>query len=165
MSEPRILARVDESKNPVPGAAWQVAQLAGWLFVLVGGIDTALVWYPTAFGRPEWEFGSITAALNGLPLPVLGLTLVLGAALRFDQRMLSRSLAGLCLLLALVIMTAGVLYATNVPLALRAVGTAGEAHLGLMKSITKTAVQLICYPAGLAAIAWRSWKLQRSVVS
>ncbi len=59
-----------------PAGAWTLLAIAGWGFFLIGLMDVAFVWYPTAFGNGGWEFGSVTAALNGLPLPALGLALI-----------------------------------------------------------------------------------------
>jgi len=63
-----------------PVGSWQLLATAGWAFLVVGGMDVGLVWYPAAFGNAGWEFGSITTSLNGLPLPLMGLALVLASA-------------------------------------------------------------------------------------
>ena len=48
----------------------------GLAFLVAGGADLVLTWFPAAFGTAEWEFGTITQTLNGLPVPTLGLALV-----------------------------------------------------------------------------------------
>jgi len=144
----------------VGARVWRSLGWAGWMFVVVGGADSLLAWVPSSFGQPEWEFGTIAASLNGLPLPVLGLVLVLCAELMAGRRRTARVVAALMVALAVVILAAGILYATNAPLALRTV-TQPVAHAGLVKAMLKTTVQVVAYPAGLAALAAITWKLTR----
>src|SRR6185437_6901598 len=71
---PRLTPRSDAQPTL---EAWRVVGWVGIAFVVMGFTDVALAWYPTAFGNPEWEFGAISATLNGFALPTLGLYLVL----------------------------------------------------------------------------------------
>lgn len=168
MDEPKVLLggrKVPAEPVLVPdsgGGSWQLIAALGWLFVVVGGTDALLVWYPFRFGNPDWEFGSITASLNGLPLPVMGLAMVLAAALARRQYLLVRVVGVLLGILALVVLLMGVMYATNVPIGLRSV-TEPVARQGLKKAIVKTVVQLLFYPAGLAWLVMISWKRTRRV--
>ena len=57
--------------------AWRLLYWIGFAFVVMGGTDITLAWYPAPFGNPEWEFGAISATLNGLALPTLGFYLLL----------------------------------------------------------------------------------------
>lgn len=138
------------------GRIWRFLGWAGWVFVAVGGVDSLLTWFPLALGQPEWEFGTITASLNGLPLPVLGLVLVLGANVAAGRTWMVRVVAVVMLLLALVVLAVAVLYMLNVPLALRAV-TDPLARQGVLKAMVKTVVQVIAYPTGLIAMAVIAW--------
>ena len=135
--------------------SWSLVGTAGALFVALGGVDAALVWYPPAFGQPEWEFGSITASLNGLPLVVMGLVLGAAAAAKQHRVMLARVLAIVMAVLAVAILAAAVLYLSDVPMALRATRENAAALQGMRKSLVKTLTQLVCYPTGLLIMAWQ----------
>jgi hypothetical protein len=142
------------------GASWRLLGWTGWLFVVVGGVDSLLTWLPLSLGQPEWEFGTVTASLNGLPLPVLGLVLVLGASLVAGRVVMARVVAVLMVILALCVLAAGLLYALNVPLALRAV-TDPVARQGVLKAMTKTIVQVVAYPTGLITLAVIAWSMTK----
>ena len=144
----------------VEGRIWRLLGWIGWVYIVVGGVDSLLTWLPLSLGQPEWEFGTITASLNGLPLPVLGLVLVLCANLMAGRVLVARVVIGLMLLLALIVLVAGLLYALNVPLALRAV-TDPVARQGVLKAMIKTAVQVVAYPSGLIALAAIAWSMTR----
>ena len=83
--------------RPAPTGAWQLLATVAWAFLIVGGLDVGLVWYPAAFGNAGWEFGSVTAMLNGFPLPVMGSALLLASGL-FTPEPLSTVLLGTGLL-------------------------------------------------------------------
>lgn len=140
-----------------PSLSWRILGWTGWLFFLIGGLDVAITWVPSGFGNPEWEFGTVSASLNGLPVTTMGLMLVLGAALAQGRRWVVRMAALLLIVLAVAVLIAGLLYATNVPMALNAV-TQPVARAGLIKSMVKTASQVVMYPALfllVGAVAWR----------
>ena len=142
-----------------PDTAWRIAGIAGVLFLAVGGIDALLVWYPLDFGSPEWEFGSVTAALNGLPVPVIGLVLIAVSALQRGNLVLARAAGGAMMLLCLACLGGAVLYGTNVPIALNAVTTdVPTARIGLQKSIVKSIVQLVFFPGGLFLMSLYTFK-------
>jgi hypothetical protein len=143
--------------------AWRLLFVPGWLFVVVGGIDSLLTWFPANFGQAEWEFGTVTASLNGLPLPLLGLVLVLTAAIALGRLALARVVLVLLLLAALAVLGMLGLYLLTLPQALRATAEASDiARVGLKKSIIKSAVQLICYPFALGTTALIGWRTLRS---
>src|SRR5687767_11526069 len=82
MAAPRILVKnadLDRSLRVLRSgdteAVWPLLGLIGLAFTVIGAVDIALAWYPSALGSAEWEFGTIGATLNGLPLPALGLFL------------------------------------------------------------------------------------------
>jgi Ca2+/H+ antiporter len=128
------------------------------VFALVSSADIALTWYPLAFGNAEWEFGTVTASLNGMPLLMIGLALMLGAAVARGQRWLIRTLSAIMVMLAIAVIAVALVYALTLPIALRAVSDAPLAALGLKKAIAKTSIQVMLYPLAflwLAASGWR----------
>ena len=157
MNAPRIVASAGERKKPRPIDSSQTWYLLGWTalaFLVVGGVDFALTWYPPDFGNREWEFGTVTASLNGLPILLLGITLLLAASLRTGRRWWAvLSLVG-SLVMLLWVAVGAVLWATNVPLALRSVPP--ELATGITKALTKTVVQSLVYPLLLAFLLVRS---------
>ncbi len=154
--EPR---RVPAATN-ADGRIWRLLGWVGWMLVVVGGVDSLLTWLPLSLGQPEWEFGTVTASLNGLPLPVLGLVLVLVANLMAGRTLMVRVVAVMMLVLAVMVLVAGLLYALNVPLALRAVSDP-LARQGVLKAMVKTAVQVVAYPTGLIAAAAIAWSMTK----
>lgn len=148
---------VAEAPQRWPELANLVVIEVGVLFVIVGGADLALSWYPFAFQNPEWEFGTVTAMLDGLPALVLGLGLVLTGALYSGIRWLARAASVAFAVLAACVVAAGLLYATTVPLALR-VADDPTIRLGLFKAMIKTSIQAIAYPSICFWIAVKSWR-------
>lgn len=169
MAGPQVLVREKEEKKRVatPKGAeavfgWQVLGWTGILFLIVGGVDFALAWYPSDFGNAEWEFGTVTAALSGLPIVVLGAVLWMVAAARLGSRW---SLAGSAVVTAaLVVVVAGslVLYGLTIPLALDAAPNE-TISLGMKKAISRTVVQAVAYALVLTVLAAKSWKLYRRI--
>jgi len=143
--------------GPAPELAWKILGWLGFAFTLVGGADLALTWYPWRFGNPEWEFGTVSAMLDGLPVATLGLVLLLAVGVATGRRWLVQAMAVILLALAMVIVLAAVLYATNVPIALRAVQEP-LVRTGLKKAIAKSAVQATVYPLVLAWLGWLAWR-------
>ena len=152
-----------ESKKPRPIDSSQTWYLLGWTalaFLVVGGVDFALTWYPPDFGNREWEFGTVTASLNGLPILLLGISILLAASLRTGRRWWA-ALALIASLVMLLWVTLGaVLWATNVPLALKSVPA--QLAVGIRKSLAKTVVQSLVYPLVLAFLMVRSAGALRS---
>ena len=106
---------------PAPDYGWYLLGWLGLVFVIVGGVSLAMMWYPVLIGNPQWEFGTVSSTYDSLPITALGLGLLLGAGVARGIRWWTRTAAALFLLLALLVIGGLVLYATNLPLALRAV--------------------------------------------
>lgn len=163
---PRVLiggvAGEASSSSPILSPAqsrsqWSLLCAAGLAFLLVGGADLALTWYPAGFGQAEWEFGTVTATLNGMPVLLLGLALVVGWSAAAPRRWVARGLAVALGLFALAIIAMAMLYATTIPLALKAVPDP-LVLIGIKRAILKTAVQAVVYPAALFWMAVFTWR-------
>ena len=165
MGEPRVLVRPEKpgfgSLTPAPEFAWLLLGWVGLTFSAVGGFDVLLAWYPPLFGNAEWEFGTVTASLNGLPLFTMGMALLLGAAVARGSRWAVRLVAGVFVVVALAVILAVLLWATNVPLALHSV-TDPVVKTGLKKAIVKTGAQAIAYPVGFAWVGIKAWRYSRT---
>jgi hypothetical protein len=121
-------------------------------------VDLALAWYPAHLGNAEWEFGAITATLNGFAFPLLGLFLALAAAVEQGHRTFARGVGGLMLALAVAWMIVGLLYATVFPLALNAVAANPAISLGMKKAVAKGAILVLTYVVLLSYGGWTSRK-------
>lgn len=142
---------------PNPQGGWRLLLIVGAVFVLIGGLDLALAWFPIGLGNPEWEFGTISATLNGLPLPTIGMMLLLAALLAEGRARAARVGAGALGLLALLLVVLAFLYLTVVPIAL---GAAPNPYVaaGLRKAVVKGTALLVIYPLlylSLAVVAWK----------
>lgn len=137
---------------------WSVLSGIGMVFFVVGGLDIGLAWYPLGFGSPAWEFGTVSLSLNGLPLPALGLGMGLASGVALGRRWQARVTAAMLILLAVLILAGAIVWATNVPLALRSTDDP-MGRLGIQRSIIKTVAQLLCYPVAFVWIAVSGWKL------
>ena len=124
----------------------------------VGGVDFALVWFPTNFGNREWQFATGAQSFNGLPILLLGLGFLTVAAEQVDRRWWGMLGVGFALVLLVWMLVGIALWANNVSLALGTVPE--ELALGIQKSILKTMVQSLVYPAILVYLLRRGWVSQ-----
>ncbi len=151
----RAKARVAEPTTNQSVWAW-----TGLAFLIVGGVDLVLTWFPMQFGNREWEFGGVTAALNGLPVPMLGLAAMIWAAGEGRRRWMAIVSLVAAIALFLGILGGVVLWATGIPLALQAVPA--QVAVGLKKALVKTSVQGVVYPLLLIFLIVRAWRAARS---
>lgn len=121
-----------------PQRGWRVLGLFGLLLAVVGLVDVLLYLYPPAFDSPEWEFGTVTAMLSGLPLPSIGFG-ALGAWALVQGGRVSRIALGV-VFFAMVALIAGayLLFLLNVPLALSA--SDGPQGPAITRAIVRTTV-------------------------
>jgi hypothetical protein len=136
----------------------------GFALFVVGGTDLLLSWFPARFGNPEWEFGTITAALNSMPAPLMGLTLLLVAALQSESVVWARILSVVMLVWAVALVGLAVIYGLTIPLAAKGFDVP-NIGLGLKRAIGKSLVQLVVYPVAMLWLGIRGLKLARSTNS
>jgi hypothetical protein len=137
--------------------AWSALGWLGFAFVVLGVLDIGLGIFPTAFGRPEWVFGTVSAILNGFAIPTMGAYLVLGAALASGGKARLMGIAAAMLVAACVILGLGLYFLTVVPVALDSVRASPEAMLGMKKAIAKAVMLDVAYAALLVIGALRAW--------
>ena len=132
--------------------AWRLLLVLGWLFTIIGLLNTLLLWVPLRFGSPEYEFASVAASLDGLPITMMGLTIALAASRAGAHVRSALAVTILLWVVAVLVVAAGVLYWLNVPLALGAV-TEPMIRLGIKKSMLKVTTQAVLYPAAMVYLA------------
>ncbi len=166
MASPRVLVREDTEgrkrswRPPAPDFGWKLLGWVGGVLLIVGLIDLGLAMYPPMFGNPNWEFGTVSAQLNSLPVPMLGLALLLGAAVARGWILGTRVWAIVGIVMAVLILAAAVIWALNLPLAFRSVQEPA-ARLGLKKSVAKSVAQAILYPVAFLWIGWQGLRHAR----
>jgi len=154
MDSPRVLVRGGGSKErrpprpSTPEFGWALLGLAGGALLLAGLLDLGLAIFPAHFGDAQWEFGTIGSVLNGLPVPVLGLTLLLGASVARGWVAGARFWAVVAVILAVLILATAAIWALNIPLSL-SFAKDEASRLALTKSISKTTGQAVIYPVAL----------------
>ena len=167
MTGPKVLVREEKERGsraaylpPAPEAAWSFLALTGAIFFLIGSANQLLAFLPARFGSAEWEFGTVSAYLDAMPLPALGATLFMAAGMALGRRWMVRMGSAIVVLMAAVILMLVVLYATNIPIALKAV-TDPTIRFGLKKAIAKSLGQGLGYPVAFIVIAVKAWKVSR----
>lgn len=165
MTAPKILVGDDDggsvrSLSPAPEVGWYLLGVIGGVFAVVAAADIALSWIPLNFGNAEWEFGTVTASLDGFPLLSTGLALVLGSAVVRGVRPTVMVAAVVVLVLALLVVAGGVLYARRIPTALATV-TDPVIRAGLKEAIIKTLLQAVLYSLAFVWIGIRALRHAR----
>ena len=144
---------------PQPDVAWRWIGWFGLVLAAAGLTDLALVLVPPSFGSAEWEFGTISQLVSGLPLATMGLAGLFGAGMALGKRWLQLTVGIVLLVGTLVLVGLLVLFLSHVPMAL---GVVQEPALtGVKKAIVKT-VALGSY-FGVAYGAGAFWALRSSL--
>lgn len=161
MTASRILIKTDQknraSLDPSPDTGWYLLGGIGLVFAIVSLADLVLAFYPLAVGDAEWEFGTITTVMDGLPLLTIGLGLALGAMVARGRWAGVKILSVVFALFGLVLVLLTVRYAGHISQAMGAVAEP-SIKLGLRKAIAKTLTQGTLYPIGFFWIGTLGWK-------
>ena len=147
-----------------PVTFWRIVTALGAALTVVGWTDLALLWFPSNFGSPEWEFGTISGHFDGMPLGTLGLVTLCIAALGLGRRRTARVLAAILMTIAVTLLGIFALYLLNVPVALG--GVPPQLVPTIQKAILKTTVFAVTYLAlygWLALYLWRNSRIARVV--
>ena len=137
--------------------AWGLLAPAGLTFALVALVDLALVWVPVRLGDTGWQFDTVSAVLDGMPMLAMGLVLGYGAALARSRYVTLRWWSAAMVLVAIALLMAFGLYLFSVPAVLASAGSA-ETRLGLTKAVIQTGAQGIAYPTALFWLGTRGWR-------
>lgn len=136
--------------------AWAMLVALGVILSLVGLLDLGLLFFPPRWASLDWEFGTISATIEGLPLLTVGLGLMTVGSVARGRTGWMRLLSIAFILLALVIITLLVVFALDVPVAMRAVQAAGRETL--LKTIAKAGGMGFLYVIMYAALGVWTWR-------
>ena len=143
-------------------AAWRALGWFGLVLSFVGLVDVLLVFYPASPGDPSWEFGVVDAAVSTMPLLVVGVAAMFGAALGQRKVGVTRGVAVFAILLATAITAGYLIYLTNVPIALRMAPE--EVKAGIYKSIARTTIMSTAFGIGFLVAAFAALRTTRSAI-
>jgi hypothetical protein len=136
---------------------WQIFSVLGVVFLLVGAVTLLGPVFPLRIGIIEWEFGTASGLFDNVPIFGLGLGFLMASGLALGAKWRVRSLALICILLALVIWLAAGLYATVVPQVLSAAPSPTALTI-IKKAIAKATVQILIYPGACLWLGIWSWR-------
>lgn len=145
--------------EPVERTGWRAAALLGLMLAGAGLVVSVMELLPASLMDPNWEIGAISAFLDSLPLPAIGLGLLVGAGVALGRRVQVWVAGVTFVVLALLIIIGAMLYATDIPLAFQVV-SGPEFLSALKKAMAKTAVQVVVYPV---AFIWAAISAFRRV--
>jgi len=145
MTPPHVVIQADrKALNPIaaiaPQTAWRALGRVGLLLAIIGGIDIVLHWYPSHFKSPEWEFGTVATTFASLPLVTMGLVAALASALARGVRGGISVMAVVLTVMSVLSLGMLLLFASDVPLALRAVRQPGV-QPGALTEMEKTIIR------------------------
>lgn len=126
-------------------SAWVVLQVLGVALAIVGLTDVALLWFPARWASVDWEFGTVSAAIDGLPLATIGLGLVSTGAVARGKRGALAVLALVLGLMVLAVIALLLVFALDVPVVLRAVDP--QLRMTVRKAMLKTGSMAVVYVA------------------
>lgn len=149
-----------QPKQP-PALHWKVLAATGLAITLVGCVDILLLWYPPAFGAPDWEFGTVSSTMDALPLVTIGAAVVAASSIAIGLRRVARSLALWCWIVVIALSSAFVLYLLTVPVALQSGD--GAMQFAIRKSIAKTSLFAAIYVVLYVWLGWYLWRHTRPV--
>jgi hypothetical protein len=115
----------------------------GIALALVGFSDFAMLWYPARWASVDWEFGTVSAAFDGLPLLTIGLGLATAAAVARGRRGAMGGLAAVLLVMLLLLIAMLLVFVLDVPVVIRAVDP--RLRQTLFKSLVKTGSMALVY--------------------
>ncbi len=140
---PQILMQDSASKAPpILGStarSWSIFGWFGLLLALIGLGDALVNWYPLAFQSPEWEFGTIATTFGSLPLLTMGLAALAASFVARGARWRVIAMAVVFLVLGLLVLGLLGVFASDVPLALRATrGSPGA--LAIRRAVVRASI-------------------------
>jgi hypothetical protein len=136
--------------------------LLGLGLAAVGALDVALLFYPADWSSLNWEFGTVSGFIDGLPLMTMGFGAMVVASTSLGWAKWRRLLSIVALLIALMVMVNVLVFALDVPAALRAVSSPVMKTV-VKKAVLKTGSMGVVYVALYAALGVWTWRRLKSL--
>ena len=166
MREPVVAPKaVDTQKQkarfqPDLPLAWVFVLVVGGGLALVGVIDVGLLFTHARWASLDWEFGTVSAMIDGMPLITIGCGAMAAATVARGWHVGRKLLAPVFVLITLGVLASLVVFLLDVPPALKAMDPLMRPLV--MKVILKTgtmgATYVVVYSL-LAALTWRRRRL------
>ena len=166
MAIPQVVVPIDDRvarravQSEQRDIAWRVVAVMGAMLGVVGWIDLGLLYVPQRFGNAQWEFGTISATFNALPLATLSTAALVTASLFAGWRRWVGVLTMFVGLVTLLLVGLTALYVLDIPVLLQ--GATPEIRPILLKSIAKTSAFALVYVAAYVWLGLACWRTLRT---
>jgi hypothetical protein len=162
MKEPVVSAHGD-SRTAVEQAdnasGWKYLFVIGIALAVIGFINLALLFFPPRWASLDWEFGTLSGIVDGLPLVTIGVGAMCAAAVANGWVLTRRLMALLTILMALLMAVVGVMFALDVFAVLKVVQPAMKPTIKL--AAVKTSLSSLTYFALYLALGVWTWRRLR----
>jgi hypothetical protein len=144
---------------PDEAAAWAMMFAVGAALLMIGVTDLAMLFYPARFASIDWEFGTISGFIDGLPVTTIGFSAMVVAATARGWMKWRRLLGVLALLMAMTVLVLVAIFIMDAPAAFRAVNPAMKQSLGkaIIKSVSMGVIY-VCLFATQGVWTWQRLK-------
>src|SRR4051812_23372089 len=102
MKEPVVSAQGSDriaAEQADSASGWKYLFVVGIAVAVVGVIDLAMLFFPAQWASLDWEFGTLSAVVQGMPLVTLGIGMMCAAAVANGWLLTRRLMAILMLVL------------------------------------------------------------------
>jgi hypothetical protein len=163
MKEPVVVAH-SEDRSPLTAresasSGWSFLFLLGVALAIIGFIDGGLNFANPQWTNLDWEFGTLSNVFTGLPVLTTGLGLMCAATAAQGSPLLHRVMAMVMIFGAVMLGLVLVVFALDVPPAVRASIAALKPAVKLLS--LKTALMGVTYVALYLALGLWTWRRLR----
>ena len=160
MKDPVVMAVGDESGaySVASRQAWKMMFVLGLAVALVSMIDLAMLIFPARLSSLDWEFGTISAVVDNLPLVTLGFGLMTASAVARGWTSGRRFMIGVLLVTAVIVAGMTVVFVLDIPAALRAVDPGLKPTI--KKAVLKTSSMGLLYTLLYATLGIWAWRMR-----
>jgi hypothetical protein len=135
--------------------------LLGLGLTVIGSVDVGLLFVPARWASLDWEFGTVSAFIDGLPLMTMGFGAMVVASTGRGWWKWRVALAAAALLMTVVVLAMVVIFVLDVPAALRAVSPVMRSTL--TKAVLKTGIMGLVYVGIYATLGVWTWRRLKSL--
>ncbi len=160
---PKVVAAESRRKGAVLLPPADFRGVAPWLLLggfalgVAGWVDVGMFWYPLHIGSVDWEVGTISQTIDGLPLPFMSLLLIaVGLRGIGTRRIWARLIACAFIAIGLWLLACLVIFLLDVPQVLTA---AQRLHgSGLRRAVFKVLLYSLTYAGATITLGVSMWR-------